>query len=226
MTDPVPFYEAAQEFDPAIPLDSLREHPKNYNKADEELLARLLDAHGFYGGIIIQKSSGLILVGNHRYRKAKQKGAVTMPGFWLDVDDDEAEEILAADNLSSKLAVFDEARLIELLTARQESPRGLAGTGYGDAALQALIRHQASITAPPANPEDEWEGMPDFNQPDGTPAYSVVIHFPTDDDAATFFALIGKERPAQKFLWWPKHDGFRGLDHSVMEVAKEDDPGE
>ena len=226
MTDPIPYYEAKQSFDPAVPIDSLAEHPRNYNHADEELLARLLDQHGLYGAILVQKSTGLIIVGNHRYKVAKSKGAATMPVFWLDVDDAEAEEILAADNLSSKLAVFDEARLIELLTARKDSPRGLAGTGYGDAALAALLRHQASVTAAPDTDDDEWDNMPEFNQPGKPPAYSLVMHFPTEGDADRFFGLIGAERPKTRYLWWPQHDGFKGLDYSQVEVIEDDDdPG-
>lgn len=154
MTDPIPYWEAPQEFDPAIPIDSVREHPSNYNHADEEKLAQLLDSHGFYNAIVVQKSSGLIVVGNHRHRVAAAKGAATIPGFWLDVDDDEAEEILAADNLSARLAVFDEARLLELLRARSESPRGLEPTGYSEDDLAALAK---GLEPPvPPGPPDEF----------------------------------------------------------------------
>jgi hypothetical protein len=118
-----PFRLAPQEFDPAIPVSALTEHPENYNQGDIGAIHRSMERHGFYGGVIVQRSSGRILAGNHRYRTATQAGATHVPGFWLDVDDDQAEEMLVDDNWSSSLATFDEAQLVALLTRRQEAGR-------------------------------------------------------------------------------------------------------
>jgi ParB/Sulfiredoxin domain len=218
MTDPIPFHLAPQEYDPAIPVTTLREHPKNYNLGDTEAIAESLDAHGFYGAVIAQKSTGLIVAGNHRYRIARDKGAPTIPGFWLDCDDDEAERILSHDNLTSKLAKVDEERLIALLTGVRDRTGSLYGTGHDETALALLIRHHAGVTAQPTDPNSEWEGMPDFDQPGQPPAYSVVMHFPTEAAADEFFTLIQRDRPKQRFLWWPHHDGFKGMDYSQAEV--------
>ena len=219
MTDPIPFYLAEQEFDPEIPVASLHEHPENYNRGDTEAIAASLDKYGLYGAVLVQKSTRAIIAGNHRHRVASAKGAATIPGFWLDVDDDTARSILADDNGTTHLATFDEPKLIALLTRAKDSPTGLP-VSFGADRLAAMVRHQASITAAPGDPNAEWEGMPDFDQPDGKPAYSITMHFPDDASADEFFKRLGvAERPKTRYLWWPHHDGFKGIDYENVEVA-------
>jgi hypothetical protein len=209
---------APQEFDAETPIDSLHEHPSNPNLGDVGAIAESLDQHGFYGAVLVQASTGRIVAGNHRYRAAKAKGAATLPAFKLDIDDDEAERILAIDNRTTHLATMDEGKLIDLLQTAKKNPRGLAGTGYPEDALAALLRHHHALEVKATDPVDEWEGMPDFDQPGARAAYSVTMHFPAEEDAERFFALIGAERPARKYLWWPHVPDDNGPDYSVMEV--------
>jgi hypothetical protein len=58
--------------------------------------------------------------------------------------------------------------------------------------------------------------MPDFQQPPKDAAFSVAVHFPTEEDADRFFALI--ERPRVRWLWWPRTDGHRGMNRAEEEV--------
>jgi hypothetical protein len=198
------FRFAAQEYDPAIALDEICEHPENYNEGADGVVSASLDAHGFYGAVLVQKSTGYIIAGNTRYRSSQRKGAATLPGFWLDVSDDEAREILLVDNGTARLSVFDEDKLIALLQPMDPARRAGA-TSWSDDSLAALLRHQASISAPG---DDGWDDMPDFEQGDKTGAYACHVHFATDDDADAFFALLA--RPRARVLWWPQDDGHKG----------------
>lgn len=139
MTEPA-FRITDQEYDPAIPVSGIREHPDNPNQGDVGAISESMDEHGFFGAVGVQRSTGYILWGNHRYRTAEMKGATTVPGFWLDVDDDEAGRILLVDNRASRLATFDERKLVELLTAHARTARGLSGTGYDGDDLDDLIQ--------------------------------------------------------------------------------------
>lgn len=200
MTDPIPFYLAPQEYNPAMPLDELHEHPKNYNVGADEALAASLDAHGFYGAVMVQRSTGLIIAGNSRYRGAAAKGAPTLPAFLLDITDDEAEAILANDNLFGKLAVFDEAALVALLSGYKERTGTLGPTGYGEDQLADMI---ALLTAP------GLDELPDGDDPGDTwPAVTiraphVVIAAWNDrvkndydgNAAVAFAALLGVQVP-------------------------------
>jgi hypothetical protein len=134
------FRVAPQEFDAKIPLDQMRPHPENYNQGDVGAICESLDSHGFYGAVIVQRATGNILAGNHRYFAAQAKGAKTLPGFWLDVDDEDAKRILAVDNRTAKLATVDESKLVQLLASVFSTPKGLAGTGYDGDDLDDLVQ--------------------------------------------------------------------------------------
>jgi hypothetical protein len=165
MTDPA-FRLAAQEFDPAIPVASLAEHPDNPNKGDTEVIAESLDAHGFYGAVLAQRSTGRVLAGNHRLRTAVAKGATTLPGFWLDVDDGEAEAIMAADNESTRRGGYDEGKLLALLQRRSASSQGLFGTGFTDARLEDLLHKWQPDPLNGQEGDYQGQGGAGWNDPD------------------------------------------------------------
>lgn len=135
MTEPAAdpgFFLAPQEYDPAIPVESLSEHPRNPNQGDIGAIHQSMTAHGYYGGILVQRSTGWVLRGNHTYRTAKALGAVTVPGFWIDVDDAEGERIMLDDNHAARLGLDDDALLLALLAEHAQSDRGLPATYTGD----------------------------------------------------------------------------------------------
>lgn len=123
-----------------VPLDQLRPHPENPRVGDVDAISDSLDAHGFYGVLVAQRSTGHVLAGNHRLLAARRRGLTELPVAWLDVDDDEARRILLADNRTADLATYDDSVLTALLTALEATDDGLSGTLYDedDAADVAL----------------------------------------------------------------------------------------
>lgn len=141
MTDPIPFYEAPQVFDPEIPVDSISEWgEENPNEGDDEVLRESLDEYGFFGVVLIQKSSRRIVVGNTRYRNSVAKGAKTLPGFLVDWDDEQAKGVLLMDNASARRAIMNQAKLLALLKERADLPGGLRGTGYSMDAYTDMLK--------------------------------------------------------------------------------------
>lgn len=61
----------------SVPVQSIRPHPQNPRKGDVRSIGRSIEAHGFYGRVIVQKSTGYILAGNHRYIAAVESGALS-----------------------------------------------------------------------------------------------------------------------------------------------------
>lgn len=116
-------------------LKKIKPHPKNARKGDVELLGNLIEVNGFYGALVVQRSTGHILVGNHRYKAALEKGAKQLPVLYVDVDDDRAQRILAGDNRSNDLAGYDDQLLAELLGDIQ----AMLGTGFDDDDYRALL---------------------------------------------------------------------------------------
>lgn len=124
-----------------VRLDELALHPDNPRQGDVGAIHESIDANGFYGALIVQRSTRRILAGNHRYQAAKAAGMQELPALVVDVDDETAMRILLVDNRSNDLASYDEAALAGLLLSIDE----LEGTGYTLDDLDAL---QHKLNAP------------------------------------------------------------------------------
>lgn len=98
-----------------IPIDSVRPHPRNPREGDVGAITQSIEAHGVFKQLLIQKSTGYIIAGNHTWRAEKAKGLKRVPVTYLDVDDDAALQIMLADNQSTDLATNNETKLVEVL---------------------------------------------------------------------------------------------------------------
>lgn len=128
-----------QEYRSAIPVGDLTEHPDNPRRGDDASVAESIEATGFYGAIIVQKSSGRVLAGNTRYRSMVAAGAGTVPGIVVDCDDATATRIMLVDNRTSDRATYDDAVLADLLTSVRDLQGDLIGTGYDEVDLELLL---------------------------------------------------------------------------------------
>ncbi|NJK42948.1 MAG: ParB N-terminal domain-containing protein [Pleurocapsa sp. SU_196_0] len=121
------------------PLTKLRTHPKNANQGDQAALEDSVDANGFYGAVIAQRSTGYVVAGNHRLRLALERNATHLPVIWADIDDSTALRIVAVDNRVTRRGMDDPLALAELLEEITRETDSLAGTGYTDTDLQSLL---------------------------------------------------------------------------------------
>lgn len=140
-----------------VPTSALSEHPDNPRQGDVGAISESLEAHGFYGVIVAQRSTGRVLAGNHRLLAARALGLEEVPVAWLDVDDDEAARILLVDNRTNDLATYDSVALAALLTrlAGDGGP-GLVGTGWDGDDLDGLLsrlEHDAAVEHKAGRPE-------------------------------------------------------------------------
>jgi DNA modification methylase len=116
----------------------LKTHPDNPRQGDVDAIAASITENGWYGTIVAQKSTGIVLAGNHRLQAATRLGLEEVPVYWVDVDDTEARKILLADNRTNDLATYDNKILGELLAELSETD-DLLGTGYTDNDLDDLL---------------------------------------------------------------------------------------
>lgn len=135
-----------------------------------------------------------------------------VPVRLVDVGDAEADAMTLADNAKAIQGTDDAAALVAMATASFE--RGaptMEDIGFGAAELDALVKAAgdavlaaAPTTGTPVDNATEWEGMPDFEQPDNKPHRSVIVHF-ADDDAVKAFAEITANTITSKtkFVWYP-----------------------
>lgn len=117
----------------------LREHPRNANRGDVAAVVASIRLNGFYGALVVQRSTGYVLAGNHRMRAARELAMPTVPVLYVDVDDAQARRILVADNRTSELAHRDPSALLALLDdIHGEGTDALAGVGFSVDDLDAL----------------------------------------------------------------------------------------
>lgn len=151
-----------QRYVEAEPIDSVEPHPDNVNEGDVGAIVESMDEHGFFGAIMVQESSRRIIYGEHRWRGALARKATTLPMFFVDVDDDEARRMALVDNESNRKGRNRPDDLARLLVELEQSPRGLAGTGFDRDDLGALLQDLERAGAEPPERRrvefEAWDG--------------------------------------------------------------------
>jgi hypothetical protein len=117
-----------------IDIDSVKLHPANPRVGYLPAIREAMQRNGWHGAIVVQKSTRLILAGNHRWLVAKELGLKRVLAHVVDVDDATARRILLADNRSADRATYDDPKLNEvlgmILTDEPQPDAALVGTGY------------------------------------------------------------------------------------------------
>jgi ParB-like chromosome segregation protein Spo0J len=122
-----------------VGLENLVPHPRNVRQGDVGAIVESLKHHGQYRPIVVQRSTGNILAGNHTWRAMRELGWTEGSVTYVDVDDEEALRILLIDNRSNDLAIYDDSGLAELLKELAENSQGLEGTGFDGDDLDDLL---------------------------------------------------------------------------------------
>jgi len=138
----VSFHESVRQL--LIPIDEVKPWPDNPRSGDLTALKESIEVNGFYGAVIVQRSTGFVIAGNHRLQALSEMGADEVPALYVDVDDTEAARLALADNRTSDLAFYDDEQLFTLLD-HLVNVDSLAGTGYDRAAYELLLQgHEAA----------------------------------------------------------------------------------
>lgn len=197
-----------QRYEARADLGALLDHPRNPRRGSDASVAASREANGFYGAIIAQASTGMILAGHTRRRVLEAAGQTYGPVLFVDCDEATALRILLADNRTAELADWDDSELLAIL---REIPDDLAGVGFAVEDVEALQRLVAAAGLGALDYAGEWDaaGMPGYSSDDLQGAYRTTISFRTEADAEEFFRQI--DRPKTKKMWWPAPDDHVGL---------------
>ena len=136
----------------AVPIASLRPHPRNPRRGDLEAVKDSLCHHGQYRPIVANRRTGEVLAGNHVLRAARDLGFDEIAATFVDLDEEEATKLVLVDNRTSDLAGYDDALLVELLEGLDD----LSGTGFDAQALDDLLEE----VAPPPYEDEEVPTAP------------------------------------------------------------------
>lgn len=165
-----------QRFENNVRLSTLKDWPGNPKTHDVPMLVSLMQRNGRYGVVYVQSSTRRILAGHGR-RKAYRKLRVTaVDVLWLDVPDDVAARIVAADNRSAELGGYDGNALAAYLR-EQEAAGNLDGTGYSSDDVATIARAALALDAPHAAPTATADADDDADDDEGS-SYHVVVVLP------------------------------------------------
>lgn len=173
-----------------VKITALKEFNGNPRKGNINALAESLEANGQYRPIVVHAATNQILAGNHLWKAAQKLGWSHIDAIFVDVSDEQAKKIVAADNRLADLGEYDEKKLFDLL-----GDIDLAGTGYVPADiddLMALLEEQDSSPA--------WETAPKDAH------YENTQLRPTLADRASHYAertirLLMCEYPNDQYVW-------------------------
>jgi DNA modification methylase len=144
-----------------LAIGSARPHPANPRLGDIESIGESMAENGFFGAIVVQESTGYILIGNHRWIVARDSGFAELPALIIDVDDDRAKRIMLADNETANGARWSPAALTELLGGLMTTEAELAGTGFDAVKYARLL--------------GRWSGNPDPDDAGLEPLEPVTV---------------------------------------------------
>lgn len=124
----------------ATPINDLKPHPNNVRQGDIGAISQSLKQHGQYRPIVVQRSTGFILAGNHTYKAAISLKWKQIAATYVDCDDEQALRILLIDNRANDLASYDDSALVEMLKGLMDTELKLEGTGFDPDDLDQLLK--------------------------------------------------------------------------------------
>lgn len=181
---------AAGELRHLNPRD-LNPYHRNPRRGDIPAIMESLRASGQYRPIVVNRGTLTgrpkeVLAGNHTMfafaelaRTEPDDPRWQLMDVWvIDVDDDAAARIVAADNRTAELGGFDDVALLELL----ENMPTIDGTGYTQADIDDIKR---ALDIPI---DTDWDGLADATAPERK-SYSRTFTL-TMDEAALVDAAV------------------------------------
>jgi len=208
-----------------LPVSELIPYTKNPRKNDAavERIANLIKEYGFKKPILVDEKNNKneIIAGHTRLKAALLLGIEKVPVIFADdLSPEQVKAFRIADNKSSEWAEWDISLLTEEISDLSETGFDIDLTGFSDIEVSNLLPDYNDNSSPdhsiygggvPVNdPMGEWNGMPEFNNPDVMGVKQIIVHFETWDDVREFAELVEQKITEKtKYIWFPKADKDR-----------------
>ncbi len=203
-------------------LGDLKPFPGNARRGDVDSIAESLRVNGQFRPLVVQRSTGYVLAGNHTLQAAQKLGWPSIQVTYLDVDDEAARRIVIADNRTADLGTYDDRALITLL---RELGEDLSGTGYDLDDFDDLLAsiEEADADNPPQEPTAllpvtgaAGSAYGEGGSAEGTNVRQTPSYREYEDAYATratrFIALI---YPLAQYAWVVQHLGAIAAEEGV-----------
>src|SRR5213593_3874005 len=109
-------------------------NPRKISDHDLEALRRSLRFFGTVEPIVVNRRSGRIVGGHQRVKAAQAEGIVTLPVYYVDLDDPSEKQLnLALNRIHGE---WDEAKLEVLLSELESLAADMDVTGFSDEEIE------------------------------------------------------------------------------------------
>lgn len=146
-----------------VPIDLLRPAAKNPRRGAVAEVIESLREFGQHRPVVVQKSTGHVVVGNHMLKAANQLGWADIDALIVDDSDEKAMRRAIADNATGDKATWDDEELAEVMREIGAVP----GMTEGD--IDKLL---AKLAPPPKIDEPTFPLVPRLNE-----KYDYVVIF-------------------------------------------------
>lgn len=119
-----------------VPAGSLEFYPGNPRRGNVPVIAESLKENQQYAPLVVQRSTGYVLAGNHTLKAARALGWDEIDVVFVDVDDERARKIVLSSNRTAELGSYDDDDLMHLLSYLDEDYKG---TGWSTEDVAKLI---------------------------------------------------------------------------------------
>jgi len=177
---------------------------RTHSESQIKQVAASINEFGFTNPIIIDEGN-TILAGHGRLQAAQLLGMDKVPTQSVEGwSEAKKKAYIIADNKLALNAGWDfELLKIELDTIKNlDFDVELTGFDEGE-----ILNLNLEVDEGHMDADAEWEGMPEFDQPDATSFRKVIVHFENPDDVAEFFSIIGQSDTGKtKSIWFPEKE--------------------
>lgn len=177
---------------------------RTHSESQIKQVAASINEFGFTNPIIIDEGN-TILAGHGRLQAAQLLGMDKVPTQSVEGwSEAKKKAYIIADNKLALNAGWDfELLKIELDTIKNlDFDVELTGFDEGE-----ILNLNLEVDEGEMDADAEWEGMPEFDQPDATSFRKVIVHFENPDDVAEFFSIIGQSDTGKtKSIWFPEKE--------------------
>lgn len=191
-----------------VELSSLKRHPDNYKihpQSQIDHIKKSIQENGIYRNIVVANDY-TILAGHGVCQALEQLGETKVPVIKTPFypTSAKAKKIMIGDNEIGGLAELDNELLLQSLQ-EISLEEDLMGTGFDDEMMTTLLLEIGEEEK--VNHDEEWEGMPEFDQPDKTSFRHVIVHLENEKDAEDFFKRIAQNDTGKtKSVWFPPQE--------------------
>ena len=188
-----------------VPVDSLIPYARNsrtHNEAQVAQIAASIHEFGFTNPVLID-ADGMIIAGHGRVLAARKLKLESAPCIRLShLTETQKRAYVIADNKLALNAGWDDELLKLEISDLGEMGLDMSLLGFSPGELSTLFLETEKGET---DPEKEWEGMPEFDQPDKNSFRHVIVHFECQSDVDEFARLIGQKLTDKtKSVWHPE----------------------